>query len=262
MNVLLRRAMDQLRQRVLRLGVLVYDQVDQATEAVLLRDPALASRVPDLEARIDVIGQETEEECLHVLALHQPVAFDLRMLVAILKMNAQLERVANLGFNMIEQAALLVDHPLPAKLPFDLARMRGITLDMLSLSLESMAMMDEPLARRVREMDDEVDEIHRAMYAASIRAIRVRPEYGPGLIMMMSVSRQLERVADYACGIAKDVLYLTGGEIVRHDKPPGAESVEPSRRHESHDPAASPEARAEPVVLSAGLRPVAARPTA
>lgn len=210
--------MDRVRQRLLSLGSLVQEQLELATDHVMHRRGGELVEARAVHVRTEKLEQEIEEECLHILALHQPVAFDLRELVSTLKMNAQLHRIGDLSWNLVKQADLLQRKPGPAEAPFDLVTMVDTTRAMLELALDAVSDLDAELAKRVRAMDDTVDVIHRGMYPAVTAAIRCHPEHGGALMLMISISRQYERIADYARSIAKDVQYLAGGEIVRHVK--------------------------------------------
>ena len=222
MNIAFRRSLDRLRRRALHLGGMVEDQVEKASKAIEGRDAALAAQVIAGDGDVDALEQEIEEECLHLLALHQPVAFDLRMLMSILKMNGQLERMGSLAVNLAQQAELLSKRDPIDAVPFDLPAMTDTARRMLHMALDAVLELDPDTARRVRQMDDGVDDIHRGMYDAICEAIQAAPERGATLILYIGVSRQFERLADYACGIAKDVIYLTEGEIVRHKADPPA----------------------------------------
>lgn len=211
--------MDRLRRRVVQLSAAVEQQVAAAVRAVHERDPQAAREAIEADAAVNRDEQEIEEECLHLLALHQPVAFDLRMLTSMVKMTGRLERMGNLAVDVAELAELLLQHPAARSIPFDLDTMSRTTREMLRMSLDALLELDVRLAEEVRELDDVVDDIHRGMYPAVCEAIRADPERGEVLILLMGVSRKLERIADYACGIAKEVMYLASGEIVRHDKP-------------------------------------------
>jgi phosphate transport system protein len=167
----------------------------------------------DLE--IDHSEVEVEEECLRILALHQPVAIDLRFIVAALKLNNDLERIGDLAVNIAERA-LFLSRVTPPVIPFDFNEMAQRTRDMLKQSLDALVNMDIELARRVCAEDDEVDRINREMYVHVKQAIRQHPHHLEALVHLLSVSRHLERIADHTTNIAEDVIYMIEGEIVRH----------------------------------------------
>jgi phosphate transport system protein len=158
---------------------------------------------------------EIEEDCLKILALHQPVAVDLRFIVAVLKMNSDLERIGDFSVN-IAQSAEYFCHHMSSETLFDLPHMSKKVLNMLRLSIDSLVNMDTEDARNVLEADDEIDDINRNMYRQVQEQIREHPSDAECLIRMLSVSRYLERIADHTTNIAEDVIYMISGEIVRH----------------------------------------------
>lgn len=212
----LQRQIDKLKQSILSLGALVEQAVQRSIAAVQHEDVLQAQRVIDGDDRIDVAEIDLEEECLHTLALHQPVAFDLRFVVAVLKINNDLERIGDLAVNIAEQARFLASESRVERVPFDLSGMSQKVLSMLRQSLDALVNADAARARGVRALDDEVDEIHRGMYERVTQAIREHPDELEQMIHLLNISRQLERIADHAVNIADDVLYLAEGEIVRH----------------------------------------------
>ena len=173
------------------------------------------------DAGIDQMEMELEEECLKILALHQPSADDLRYVIAVLKINNDLERIGDLAANIAEQAKSLAgfDNTDP---PPRLAEMGRMACSMLRRSLESLVNHDPALARKVCGEDDSVDAIHRDMYAWVEKAVARRPDQLGRIIQFLSISRYLERVADHATNIAEDAIYTTEGQIARHGrmKPP------------------------------------------
>lgn len=216
MTIHLQRQIDRLKQRILSLGSMVETAVKNATKAVENRDVKLAQAVIDGDRAIDMMEIEVEEECLSTFALHQPVAFDLRYVVAVLKINNDLERIADLASNIAEQVQFLADEAPIEIVPFDVQGMTSRVKAMLQNALEALVNVDDKLANEVRESDDEVDNIHRHMYDQVMSAITDHPDQAQQLIHMMSISRNLERIADLATNIAEDVIYMSEGHILRH----------------------------------------------
>ncbi len=206
---------DKLKQSVLRLSAIVEESVHMAVRAVATRDARLANTVIEADHEIDQQEVEIEEQCLKVLALHQPVAVDLRFIVALLKINNDLERIGDLAVNLAERAIAYAKLPQVA-VPFDLDGMAALVKAMLKRSLDSLMHADVSEASAVRKSDDEVDQIHRNMYQAIRDGIMAHPENIDTFILFLSVSRYLERIADHATNIAEDVTYMIEGEIVRH----------------------------------------------
>jgi phosphate transport system protein len=215
MTVHLQRQIDKLKQHILTLGSNVERAVDTAIRAVNSRDPQLARQVIDGDTAIDQMEVDIEEACLHTLALNQPVAFDLRYVVAVLKINNELERIADMAVNIAEQAIFLADEPA-TEMPFDLDGMFRQVTQMLRRALQAMVDVDTDAADWVRAADDRVDAIHRQMYEQVETAMRVNPADSPQLIHAINLSKQLERIADQCVNIAEDVIYLARGDILRH----------------------------------------------
>ena len=216
MSMHLDRQVSKLKRMILALGAQVEEAVQQAIQAIHDREPALAQQVIDHDEKIDADEVELEEECLHTLALHQPVAFDLRYVVANLKINNELERIGDLAVNIAEQAVALAHEPCVASIPYDLQGMTRRVRQMLKQSLDALVNIDPELAEQVRREDDHVDAIHRDMYQAVERAIHEDGDHVEQYIHLLSVSRNLERIADHCVNIAEDVIYMAKGDIRRH----------------------------------------------
>lgn len=218
MSTHFQRQIDKLKQMVLWLGTLTEESVESAIRAVKTRDSKLAQQVIDGDTKIDAQEIEVEEECLHTLALYQPVAYDLRFVVSVLKINSDLERIADKAVNIAEQALALADGP-PATLdlvPFDFLGQSERVRSMLKRSLDALVSGDPELADWVRRADDQVDKVHRDMARDVKQAIRQHPDQVDTLLNLWSLSRQLERIADHAVNIAEDVIYMAKGDILRH----------------------------------------------
>lgn len=215
MPAILEREFVGLRRQVLALSAAVEDNLRAAVRAVLERDEALAQRVIEKDREIDRTEVEVEEECLKILALHQPVAIDLRYIVAMLKINHDLERVGDLAVNIAERAASLCALP-SVEVPYDLPRLTDRAQYMIARSLDAMIHLNEAQAREIWLSDDEVDQLNREAYRRIVEGLRKHPDHIEQLLSLLSVARQLERIADHATNIAKDVLYMVQGEIFRH----------------------------------------------
>jgi len=211
----LQREVTKLKKKALKLGKVVQETLDEAIKSVKERDVELAERVIARDIEIDRMEVDTEEECLKLLALHQPVAIDLRFIIAVLKMNNDLERIGDLAVNIAEQTQSLSEKKR-VKAPFDYDAMTAKVQTMLKLAMEAMVNMDVDLANQVCAADDEVDAIHHNMYPKVQTVIAAHPEQAELLIRYLSVSRYLERIADHATNIAEDVIYMVDGEISRH----------------------------------------------
>lgn len=215
MTMHLQREIENLKKKILSLSAVVEQRVREAVRSVEERDGRLAQKVIDGDVEIDQAEVEVEEDCLKILALHQPVAVDLRFIVAVLKINSDLERIGDLGVNIAERAAYLAIQDTPQVL-LDLPGMAAKGQAMLRRSLEALVNLDAALARQVCADDDEVDAINRQIYDQVEAEIRSRPGGLGPLIHLLSISRHIERIADLATNIAEDVIYMVEGEIVRH----------------------------------------------
>lgn len=223
MRIRLQRDIDKLKKLVVSLAALVEERFRIAMKAVECRDAQLARKVIDGDIEIDHREVDIEEECLKILALHQPVADHLRYIVAVLKLNNDLERIGDLAVNIAERAEYITTLD-PMEIPFDYFTMSQRAGEMLRQSLDSLVNMDLDLAYRVLAEDDEVDLMKNAMHAQFAREIRKDDkENVEALIDLFLISRHLERIADHATNIAEDVIYMITGAIHRHK---GKESAE------------------------------------
>lgn len=220
----LQRQFDKLKRMILALGARVEQSVTQSVLAVRKRDVQLAQQVIDADEQIDMAELDVEEECLHTLACYQPVALDLRFTVSVLKINNDLERIADLAVNVAEQAQFMANGPAFDDPPVPITEMAAAAQSMLKRSLDALVTRDSTLAQSVRVDDDRVDEMHRRTYEIIEQRFHERPEQIGALIHYLSVSRQLERIADHAVNIAEDVVYMVDGELLRHARPHGPES--------------------------------------
>jgi phosphate transport system protein len=212
---LLAREIDKLKEKLLALGGQVERSLAQAIAAVEARDVEAAKQVIAGDAAIDRMEVDVEEECLKLLALHQPVAVDLRFIVTVLKVNNDLERIGDHASSLAEHVLLIADQPA-VEFAFDFPVMAKKAQEMLKNSLDALVFQDAELATRVCAADDEIDEINRNMYRAVEREILQQPGRTRIYTNHIGVSRCLERVADLATNIAQDVIYLTTGRIARH----------------------------------------------
>jgi phosphate transport system protein len=215
MSMHMTREIDTLKRMILSLSAVVEESVQKAVWSIEKLDAKLAQEVVDTDLEIDRIEVEVEEACLKTLALYQPVAVDLRFIIAVLKINNDLERIGDLAVNIASRTLFLCEAPRRVT-PFDFSDICHKTLDMLRISLDSLMTMDSARASKVLTLDDEVDEINRKVFARTFEMIRKNPEDTEVLISYMSASRLLERIADHATNIAEDVIYTIEGWIVRH----------------------------------------------
>jgi len=210
-----RRELDNIKKRILILSSLVEERVQLAAKAVEDIDAELAGRIIKSDYEIDEMEVEIEEECLKVLALHQPVAVDLRFIITVIKINSELERIGDQAVNIAQRVEVIAKRPKPAFM-FDYAEMGQKAQRMLKMSLDALVNLDVDTAYKVITLDDEVDLIKNDAYDKIKQAIKDQPERVGYYINLLLISRHLERLADHATNIAEEVVYLVEGEIYRH----------------------------------------------
>jgi phosphate transport system protein len=204
-----------LRRNILGMGAAVEQRVAKAIEALLDQDLDAARFVRNGENEIDNMDVEIEIECLRVLALSHPVAGDLRFVLAVLRINNELERVADLA-NGISKRVIAMSVQNPIVLPQALSEMAAAAFQMLHDVLNAFSTEDAEVCRRVRRADKRVDDLHKQIFAWVHREIPARPDKTEEAIEVLSIARALERIGDAASNIAEDVLFLLEGAIVRH----------------------------------------------
>lgn len=215
MPVHLIREVERLKKQILHLGAMVEESLRKSVQAILDRNATLAAQVIAADVDIDRTEVDVEEECLKVLALHQPVATDLRFIVAILKIDNDLERIGDLAVNIAERAQLTASEAR-MEVPFELQRMSELAQTMVRRSLDALIQKDASIAYEVCAADEEVDNLNRQIYPRAAALFRSEPERIETIMHYFTAARQLERIADHATNIAEDVIYMIEGEIVRH----------------------------------------------
>lgn len=229
----LQRDMEQIHRDILVLSATVEEAIDKASRALCGRKPELAEQVMAGDEDVDRREVHIEEECLKILALHQPVAVDLRRIATVLKVNNDLERIADLAGNIAERALALCDYPNFA-IPAKVRRMIDVATLMVRGALDAFVNLDAQAARRICRMDDEVDRYNCEV----IEELQAQMQADPTVVVpglhCFSAARCIERIADHATNMAEDVIYLVEGEIARHkyqrlaaDREPAAESRVP-----------------------------------
>jgi phosphate transport system protein len=211
----LQRDLDDLQRDLLGLAASVEEAIHEAIRSLQERDAALAHHVIVGDNQIDQEETHVEEECLKILALHQPVAIDLRRIASAMKINNELERMGDLAEDIAERALHLADLP-PVPIPAKLQQMTDLTATMVRESLDTFVNLDSRQARRVCRMDDEVDRYNDEIIDELMNMMRSSPEMVEAGVSLFSATRHLERIADHATNIAEDVVYLVEGEIIRH----------------------------------------------
>ncbi|HEX5132315.1 MAG TPA: phosphate signaling complex protein PhoU [Candidatus Krumholzibacteria bacterium] len=212
----LERDLDQLSRDLLTMGAMVEEATNNAITALARRDRTLAGTVGQGDPAINDQENQVEENALKILALHQPVAADLRFIITALKVNNDLERIGDHAVSIAERAAVLADlDTIPV--PSDFARLVELVQQMVHNSLNALVQRDSKLARSVCAMDDEVDRIHRLMYSEMQEVMRQNSAAIEPAINTISATRHLERIADLATNIAEDTVFMVEGEVLRHN---------------------------------------------
>jgi phosphate transport system protein len=211
------RELEKLKNSVLSLGAMVEERVRTARQCVENRDAELAEKIIRTDHEIDETEIEIEEECLKILALYQPVAVDLRFIIAIIKINNDLERIGDQAKNIAQRVKIIAKRE-KIEVAFDYSHMSEKVESMLRKSLDALVKLDCDLALNVCALDDEVDAIKNEAYDLLKQVMQQKPDRLGYLINLLLISRHLERIADHATNIAEEVIYLVEGEIVRHEK--------------------------------------------
>ncbi|GJM21327.1 MAG: phosphate transport system regulatory protein PhoU [Planctomycetota bacterium] len=215
----LHRDLTKLNDHILALGGRVEEALARASRALVERKADLARKVIADDAMIDELELTIDEECLKLLALHQPVAGDLRFITSAMKINNDLERIGDLAVNLAERAVDLSSHE-PLNLPLAFEDMTTTARWMLRDSLDALVRQDPDLARRVCAKDDEVDELNRRHFDILMDRMRRDPEVLDAALDYLTASLHLERVADLATNIAEDVVFMVEAVVMRHGAPP------------------------------------------
>lgn len=211
----LQNDVDQLHRRLMALFGVVEQMADKSVRALCENRVELAQEVIDTDPQVNTTEVEIEEDCLKILALHQPVAADLRRVATVLKINSDLERIADLACNIAERARCMHQHayfPIPDQLT---PMVRQSTL-MVKMALDSFVNSDVGLANQVIQLDQSVDDYNLAVINELTELMQQDNQYVEPALHCFSASRHVERIADHAENIAEDVIYLVDGDIVRH----------------------------------------------
>jgi phosphate transport system protein len=207
--------LDALKQTLLAMGGLVEDQIRRAMRALLERDDVIAQEVIDRDRQVNTYDVEVDEQCVNLLALHQPAASDLRFITTAMKIVTDLERIGDQAVN-IAQRALELNREPQLKPYIDLPRMADRAQRMVKESLDAFVARDTALARQVCAADAEVDALKEQIFRELLTYMMEDPRTVSRAIRVILISRFMERVADHATNIAEMVIYLVEGKMVRH----------------------------------------------
>ena len=215
MTVHLERDLDSLKKDIVHLGSLVQNSTQSVVEFLGTKSEQQLQDVLEYEDRINELEVDIEENCLKVLALHQPVAIDLRFIIVIMKVNNDLERMGDQAVNISQRVKSLMDGPeLPISLP--IGEMTNAVQKMVSLSLEALVSQDPAIARKVVDMDDIVDDLNAQTYDLIRETIQANPSLVNSAMSMATISSNLERIGDLCTNIAEEVIFMVEGQVIRH----------------------------------------------
>jgi len=208
-----------LKQKILRMGALVEEQIQEAMKALVERDEVLARQVIENDRRVNTLDVEIDEECLELLALYQPAARDLRFITTAMKISTELERMSDLAENVCERTIELNEEP-QLKPYIDIPRMAEMALKMVWEALDAFVKGDSSLARKVLKDDDAVDALTKQLFRELLSFMLENPQTITRAIRLSFISKYIERIADHATNVAELVVYLVEGKIIRHTIPP------------------------------------------
>lgn len=210
--------LDQLHRRCLNMGSLAQTSVKRAVDALLARNAGAAQLALDSEREVDHEEVEIEKQAINLIALHQPAAGDLRTVLAIVKINGDLERIADCAVNVAVQVPAYTASGL--SLPAELRTMAESVLKQLDDTLRALGNRDAGLAEQIARSDEAIDALYNQVVQELQRAMSANPQHVPGGLALVLVARNLERIGDHCTNIAEDVLYRMRGRIVRHTHDP------------------------------------------
>ena len=207
--------LEQLKTRLLEMGGLAEERVRAALEGLVSRDMAIIDRVLIGDTPINQLHIEIDRRCFTLLALHQPMAVDLRAIVSAVKINTDLERVGDLAINIAEAVTRYLKHP-PVKELIDIPRMAGIAQSMLRDALDAYVRRDVTMAEAVLNQDDELDGLKTQVFRELLTYMLQAPSTIEPSLDLILISRHLERIGDHATNVAEDVIFMVSARDVRH----------------------------------------------
>ena len=209
------RKLDDLKERLLVMAGMAEQAIQRSVEAYRVRDISLCDLVVRSEISINSFEREIDQMALDLLAMEQPMAIDLRFILAVIKINADLERVGDQAVSIADRVRDLQAFPV-IDLPVDIPRMASLASAMVRKALQGFIEADAELATSVLTMDDSVDKLNDTAFFALSNLIKEQPHYTPQALHALMIARNLERVGDHATNIAEDVIFWVRGADVRH----------------------------------------------
>jgi phosphate transport system protein len=207
--------LDQLKARLLEMGGLAEERVRLAVRALVERDAGLVDAVLIGDGPINQLHIEIDGRCVRLLALHQPMAVDLRFILSAVKINTDLERVGDLAINIAEAGLRYLSHP-PVKALIDIPRMADIAQQMLRDALDAFVRRDTVLAQQVLDADDALDALKTQVFRELLTYMLADPHTIEPSLDLILISRHLERIGDHATNVAEDVIFMVSARDVRH----------------------------------------------
>ncbi|GJQ22051.1 MAG: hypothetical protein HBSIN02_24060 [Bacteroidia bacterium] len=207
--------LEQLRTTIIRMASLVDEQIDAGVRAILEPDVDLARRVIERDQDVDAFDNDIDHLCMRMFALTQPVAIDLRLLMAALKINNELERIGDIAVNLAERVEPLARHAAFVK-KTRISEMANAARTMVKHAIDAFVNSDANLARAILEEDDRIDSLDAENFRKMIEAMQESPEHILPASHVMMVSRHIERMADHATNIAEDVIFIINARIIKH----------------------------------------------
>ncbi len=215
MRIRFHQSLDDLKEKLLVMAGMAEQAIQRAIEAYRVRDLSICDLVIRNEVAINRLEREIDQMALDLLAMEQPMAIDLRFILAVIKINADLERVGDQAVNITERVRDLQGYP-DVELPVDIPRMASVASNMVRKALQAFIEGDAEAAQSVLSMDDQVDKINAMAHASLSMVIRDQPQLTAQALNALVIARNLERVADHATNIAEDVIFWVRGADVRH----------------------------------------------
>ncbi len=217
MRVKFQQSLDELKQRLLVMAGMAEQAIQRATESYTTRDMSACELVLLAEPAINRMEREIDQAAMDLLAMEQPMAVDLRFILAVIRINSDLERVGDQAVNIAVKVREMQEYP-QTELPVDIPKLASLAAAMVRKALQAFIEADVEMARSVLLLDDQVDEMNSEAFQALSTLIREKPETTPQALSTLIISRNLERVGDHATNIAEDVIFWVSGADVRHFK--------------------------------------------
>ncbi|MFA5062619.1 MAG: phosphate signaling complex protein PhoU [Candidatus Omnitrophota bacterium] len=204
-----------LHENILKMGILAQEAIFKSIEALKNRDKSQAQEIIGSDGRIDTLELEIDEECVDLIARHQPVASDLRFVTTGMKINAELERIADLAVDISQRVLELADKPLLKPL-IDIPKLSIIAQNMVRDAIEAFVKKDVELAKKVILSDSEADKLRNLIQDELFDYIAKDCNAAPRAVALLLISRHLERICDHTTNIAEDVVYMVEGKVIKH----------------------------------------------